>query len=445
MNELDLTPTYNLKVVVQETGVKPDTLRAWERRYGLPTPDRTAGKHRLYSQYDIEVIKWLVNRQEEGMSISRSVEMWHTLIEAGKNPLVEYDAPPPPAPDAQSDSAPGNHIDEMRAAWIAACMEFNEARAESVLTQAFALYPPIMVCIQVLQRGIAQIGSMWYRNEATVQQEHFASALAMRRLNSLVAAAPQPTRPGRIIMACPAHEDHVFAPLLLTLMLRYSGWEVIYLGANVPLNRLEMMIQVVKPDLLIMTAQQMYTAANLMQVAEFVAQQNTPLAYGGRIFNHVPSLRERIPGYFLGERLEDASRSVAQILGRNLPLPHVQPIPESYRHALTVYRQQQAAIENRVWQHLQHKNVHYEHITNANIYLSRDIVAALQLGDMTLLGSEINWTEKLLLNYNMPTGLLHDYLEAYYQAARELMGNEGRPIIGWLEGLSQTINGESLA
>ncbi len=445
MNELDLTPTYNLKVVVQETGVKPDTLRAWERRYGLPTPNRTPGKHRLYSQYDIEVIKWLVSRQEEGMSISRSVEMWHTLIEAGKNPLVEYNAPPPPAADAQSAHTAGNHIDEMREAWIAACMEFNEGRAESVLTQAFALYPPIMVCIQVLQRGIAQIGSMWYRNEATVQQEHFASALAMRRLNSLVAAAPQPTRPGRIIMACPAHEDHVFAPLLLTLMLRYSGWEVIYLGANVPLNRLEMMIQAVKPDLLVMTAQQMYTAANLMQVAEFVALQNTPLAYGGRIFNYVPSLRERIPGYFLGERLEDAPRNVAQILGRTLPLPVVQPIPESYRHALAVYRQQQAAIENRVWQQMQHKNAHYEHIANANLYLSRDIVAALQLGDMTLLGSEINWTEKLLLNYNMPTGLLHDYLEAYYQAARELMGNEGRPIIGWLEGLSQTSHGESLA
>ncbi|MCA9937221.1 MAG: MerR family DNA-binding transcriptional regulator, partial [Anaerolineales bacterium] len=40
-----------MKVVVQETGLKPDTLRAWERRYGVPSPERTAGGHRLYSQY----------------------------------------------------------------------------------------------------------------------------------------------------------------------------------------------------------------------------------------------------------------------------------------------------------------------------------------------------------------------------------------------------------
>lgn len=439
MNDLDLTPTFNLKVVVQETGVKPDTLRAWERRYGLPTPERTSGRHRLYSQYDIETIKWLVSRQDEGLSISRSVELWQGLIEAGKNPLIEYEVHPSPLYE-EAPAQTGTNIDEARQTWIAACMEFNEARSEAVLTQAFALYPPLTVCIEVLQKGISQIGSMWYRNDATVQQEHFASALAMRRLNSLVAAAPAPTRSGRIVVACPAHEDHVFAPLLLTLMLRYSGWEVIYLGANVPLNRLETMIQSVKPDLLIMTAQQMYTAANLLQVAEFMAGQNSSLAYGGRIFNYLPQLRARIPGHFLGERLEDVTRSVTQLMSKKLPLPDVSPVPESYHLALEVYRQQQAAIENRVWRLLQHKNVNYEQIANANIHLSRDIVSALRLGDMTLLGSEISWTEKLLLNYNMPAVSLHDYLEAYYQAAKQQLGKEGRPIIGWLEGLSTSEN-----
>ena len=40
-------PYFNLKAVVQQTGLKPDTLRAWERRYGLPTPQRSSGGHRL--------------------------------------------------------------------------------------------------------------------------------------------------------------------------------------------------------------------------------------------------------------------------------------------------------------------------------------------------------------------------------------------------------------
>ena len=56
------TPAFNLKVVLKETGLAADTLRAWERRYGLPSPNRTAGGHRLYSQRDIETVKWLMKR-----------------------------------------------------------------------------------------------------------------------------------------------------------------------------------------------------------------------------------------------------------------------------------------------------------------------------------------------------------------------------------------------
>ncbi len=68
-------PIYNLKAVVQETGIKPDTLRAWERRYGLPEPQRTASGHRLYTDRDVATLKWLVARQDDGLTISRAVAL----------------------------------------------------------------------------------------------------------------------------------------------------------------------------------------------------------------------------------------------------------------------------------------------------------------------------------------------------------------------------------
>lgn len=88
MNHINRSPAFNMKVVVQETGIKPDTLRAWERRYGLPDPQRTAGGHRLYSQYDIDLLKWLLARLDEGMSISHAVTMWRQLEVDGKDPLL---------------------------------------------------------------------------------------------------------------------------------------------------------------------------------------------------------------------------------------------------------------------------------------------------------------------------------------------------------------------
>src|SRR5574342_1000362 len=83
------TPVFNLKVVLKETGLPADTLRAWERRYGLPVPERTPGGHRLYSQRDIETIKWLMKRQAEGLSISRAVDMWNEQIASGTDPLAD--------------------------------------------------------------------------------------------------------------------------------------------------------------------------------------------------------------------------------------------------------------------------------------------------------------------------------------------------------------------
>ena len=73
------TPTYNLKAVVRETGLKPDTLRAWERRYGLIEPKRTESGHRLYSVTDIGTIRQVMAWLERGVSVSAR---WPNLSQA---------------------------------------------------------------------------------------------------------------------------------------------------------------------------------------------------------------------------------------------------------------------------------------------------------------------------------------------------------------------------
>ena len=136
-----LNPTYNLKAVVKETGIKPDTLRAWERRYGLPQPSRTSGKHRLYSQQDIDTLKWLVARQEDGLSISRAVNLYRSLEADGQDPLQmpQYAIGSQPAAPVVVE---GRNIQELRREWLEACLDFDEQKAIAVLNQAF-LQPPV--------------------------------------------------------------------------------------------------------------------------------------------------------------------------------------------------------------------------------------------------------------------------------------------------------------
>lgn len=438
MNNLENMPSFNLKVVVKETGVKPDTLRAWERRYGLPTPDRTNGGHRLYSQSDIDTIKWLLARQEEGMSISRAVKLWRNIESKGEDPFAEMgDAPQEPElaiPDHTTSAA----LDELREAWVDACMNFDEAKAERILAQAFALYSPITACIELLQKGMSQIGEQWYNDEASVQQEHFASALALRRINALVAAAPPPTRDGRILIGCPPQEAHTFAPLLLTLMLRYRGWEVLYLGANVPMTRFEATIQSINPHLIVLTAQTLHTASTLAELADSIAVQNIPLAFGGSVFTRMPKLQHRIAGHYLGDDFLAAIATVEMVCHKKRTNPKVASIPQTYQDALSRYKDKQAMIEAKTWQLLKDQNMSYEHFVNANIHLARDIIAALTFGDMEYVEAEIAWVEKLLLNYNMPPELLKVYLLAYYRVAKELLDDQSdSPIVAWLSKITQ--------
>jgi DNA-binding transcriptional MerR regulator/methylmalonyl-CoA mutase cobalamin-binding subunit len=418
-------PIYNLSSVVRETGVKADTLRAWERRYGLPQPARTEGRQRLYSQRDVDTIKWLVARQREGLRIKRAVELWRSLEAAGQEPLQEM------VPTLHPEELASDTVSELRQAWVSACLAFDERRAEQVLTQAFALYPPETVCLGLLRAGVAQIGQEWYEDHATVQQEHFATALAVRRVEALILAAPPPTRPGRLLIACPPEEEHCFGLLLLTYLLRRRGWDVIYLGANVPVARLEEATDTTQPSLVVSTALQLVTAANLLDMARFLQLQAIPLAFGGGIFEQVPALRARFPGHFLGAGLEQAPQAVEKILASSAPPPSVEPVPETAQRALVHYRERRLPIEAK----LANQNPDLagkDWFGTANRELARYLSAALALGDINLVDDSMGWLGGLGPGGDAISDTLNSYLSAYHQAARALLDGRGAPIIEWL-------------
>src|SRR5512142_1560167 len=84
LNEYADEPTYNMKAVEQQTGISAATLRAWERRYALVEPKRTASGYRLYSDRDVALLRWVRQQMDEGLTISRVVAMLGNLNEAAE-------------------------------------------------------------------------------------------------------------------------------------------------------------------------------------------------------------------------------------------------------------------------------------------------------------------------------------------------------------------------
>ena len=427
-------PIYPLQYVTEETGVKADTLRAWERRYGLPNPSRSAGGQRLYSEQDIKIIQWLLMQKKSGKRISQAVTLWKEREERSPNP--------PFSPTEKSIGTTANAANERenqvltdtKLEWMQACLEFNEFKAEQVLFQAFSLFPMETVCTQILQAGLSEIGSLWHRGEVSIQQEHFATQLAVRRMNILISSAPLPLHTETIIIACPEGEQHTFSALMLTLFLRYRGWNVVYLGANLPNSEIRDVIATIQPNLVVMIAMRLSTAATLLVSAQIIHEMDTIFAFGGWVFNHHPNLEKNIPGTYLGKSLTKSIPVIENLISK--------PFNKGSFHLTTRYTELIDAFDLRknqikadVLETLKSTSRLDDldgYLQQANDYLSEDISAALRLDDISLVEQNVTWVKQLFTHRNLPNHFFKMYLGSFSDAVQRHLGAAGRPIIEWM-------------
>lgn len=435
MNPLDTTPTFNLKVVLKETGIRPDTLRAWERRYGLPKPHRSPGGHRLYSQRDIEMIKWLMARQEEGLSIARAVDLLRAQIAQGNDPLEQVEAALPP----RTFTTLGT-LESIRQDWIEAALAFDEKRAEALLNQAFALYPLETVVTEILQYAMIRLGEEWYQNDISVQQEHFASSLVQRRLNTLIAACPPPTHSEVILIGTPPHEQHLLPTLMLNLFLRRRGFAVVDLGASVPVVKFDETVMHIKPHLVILSVQRLNTVAFMLEVILSLHPLKVQLAYGGRIFNLLPNLIELIPAHFLGKNLQAAVHTVEQIVSQHPPLPAPSQQLMTYRHTAELFRRRRSQIEAWLTKELSGLPFSQEYLSTALEDFGDVVHSALAVGNLDAIQPELEWLQGLLHQHRLSTGNLRYFLLGYSQALRAIESAELLPLAEWLQASAEGIS-----
>jgi DNA-binding transcriptional MerR regulator/methylmalonyl-CoA mutase cobalamin-binding subunit len=313
-------PMYNIKAVARLTGVAADTLRRWESRYQIMAPQRTPGGYRMYSQHDVDTIRWLTARLAEGLTISRACEL---LRQQG--PLVASTSAPSPTPAPPSTLAPppgvgARPLPGLLAELLDAYRDVNEGQANAVITEALALYSVEQVVNELIYPSLIEVGNRWLRQEFTVAQEHFASALVRGRLANLFHSSPYYADGALILVACAPGELHEIGAQVLALFLRRSGYRVVYLGQNVPEESLVSMIRTLRPALVCCSASRSETAAALRFLPAAVAQMRAELgwapllAFGGAILNRYPELAPKLGAVYLGPDATTALARVAALL-----------------------------------------------------------------------------------------------------------------------------------
>lgn len=299
-------PIYNIKAVVQKTGIPADTVRAWERRYGVPLPRRTETGRRLYSEQDVVAIRWLRERTASGMTISQAIQQMRSL---GDEAFVE--AVP------VRDYGPRNP-ETLATELLLALLRFDERAATTIAEEAFALYRVEEVFVRIFVPVLVEIGERWHRREATVAQEHFASHFVERRLSSLFQASLPLTGRATIVIAGAPEEEHELGLMMLAVFLARRTWDIVYLGANVPIADLLQTIKQVQPALVCLSASNDRTARTLSSAANAIGHLPPPrplVAFGGAAFNTNELLRGQVHGHFLGVNAEEGVTRVEQLLG----------------------------------------------------------------------------------------------------------------------------------
>jgi DNA-binding transcriptional MerR regulator len=304
------TPLYTIKTVCAQTGVLPVTLRAWERRYKLIKPRRSASNYRLYSDRDIALLHWVRSRMEAGASISSVAREFQTLRRAGRWPEAPASiASDPIIPSAipAADYARG---------LFAALVALDERQAGKLLSEARARFDLHTLGVEIIQPCLYEMGEAWYRGEIRIATEHFASQFLRGHLLTLFQAFPMRQSAPRIVAGCAPDELHDIGILILALLLRREGYRVEFIGANVHLEDLAAYARAARPALICLSANSPETARGLRQLdARLAGMRPRPrFAFGGRAFNTQPELRTMVPGLFLGEDARQAVRRIREFL-----------------------------------------------------------------------------------------------------------------------------------
>jgi len=228
---------YRIRTVSELTGVSSATLRAWERRYGIPSPSRTPSAYRLYSEEDVALIMKMRDLVKGGMAPA----------EAGKHLLTEpkNGVPHPAMNGAPTDTDPFTAACERI---VEATRRFDPDALEDEVSKTLTLGPAVSIFERTLGPALARIGDMWHAGVITVAQEHLASNVLGGTLIHLLRLAQPPDATRRIALACFADEDHVLG--LYGVGLRFASWgyRTLMLGARTPPPAIARVVDSLAPD-----------------------------------------------------------------------------------------------------------------------------------------------------------------------------------------------------
>ncbi len=222
---------YTIKQAARISGVTEASLRAWERRYGVVVPQRNESGYRVYDQQDLAAVATMRRLVEEGWSPAEAA----TAVRNGSVPIALDEVAGPETSPRTEGPDPGS----LRQLFLTSAAQLDTAGIEESLDGGFALGSFEHVVDSWLFPALEALGDAWASGEVDVAGEHMASHAVHRRLSSAFEAAGSRSRGPAVVVGLPSGSQHDLGALAFATAIRRRGLDVLYLGANVPVDSWE--------------------------------------------------------------------------------------------------------------------------------------------------------------------------------------------------------------
>ncbi len=232
-------PVLRIGELSRRLGVSDHVLRAWESRYSLLEPVRSAGGFRLYSEADVQRVRRMQAPLAGGLSAA----------EAARAVLGEEGEAGPATGPGRVRATAG----ELPGALRRALDSFDEPTAQAVLDRLMSDLSLTTVLREVVLPYLAELGQRWEQGTASIAQEHFASNVIHGRLAGLARGWGNGRGP-LAVLACAPGEFHDLALMVFGVVLNRNGWKIDYLGCNTPVVELARAVDARQPGLVVVAA-----------------------------------------------------------------------------------------------------------------------------------------------------------------------------------------------
>lgn len=264
---------YRVGMVAKMTGLSTHTLRMWEKRYQAVLPQRTDAGGRLYTDADVERLRLLHKLVGSGHSIGGIAKLPDAELRHMTATLATPSKPPTLT-----------HFPEIRQRVMTAVEHLRIEEAEQILTRAALSTEPTEFLKGVVGPILVEVGTRWERGELRMVHEHACSTVMRGLLFSLMRLYPTNGSGRRVVVATPANENHELGALMVAMLAAMHGWNVLYLGPNLPAEEIVYAVTDTEAQLLMLSITNLKPEESAREIAaiESALPERVSILAGGR-------------------------------------------------------------------------------------------------------------------------------------------------------------------